>query len=203
MDGSSSSSSGLLTRILSSFLNELDGIDQIVSINLHGGDEGKVLVLAACNNIEAQDEALLRPGRLQHHIKLDLPNRSDIESILRLYTSSLRLSPDISLSELADTVFSFSSGRRITGAHIKSICYRALISRVRQEVHQRDLGCDVTTTGSCDAIPTTTNTRGVSLTVIEKRNFIEALEESFPQKATTNPKETSSFEWQGSFTFGI
>jgi SpoVK/Ycf46/Vps4 family AAA+-type ATPase len=217
MDGSGgdgSSSGGLQTRILSTFLNELDGI---VSLNLPGGEEGKVLVLAACNDIDTLDEALLRPGRLQHHVKLDLPSRLDVESILKLYSSSLRLSPSVVLSDLADKLFSSSSGRA-TGAQIKNICYRALMSRVRQNVlhcHMPSHGCAIhqgsaqkqaehSSGGDGDH---TSSDGSISL-YIDEKNFVEAIEESFPKKETSGSEAATiaasqpSFDWQGAFTVG-
>lgn len=60
-EGDHASSSGLHGRILSTFLNELDGI---VSSGGGSGDLGsqQVLVIAACQDIQQLDEALVRPG---------------------------------------------------------------------------------------------------------------------------------------------
>jgi SpoVK/Ycf46/Vps4 family AAA+-type ATPase len=56
--GGDDTSSGLHGRILSTFLNELDG----VAGGGTGGFESSVLVLAACSDLSTLDEALLRPG---------------------------------------------------------------------------------------------------------------------------------------------
>ena len=56
--GDDDSSGGVHNRILSTFLNELDGV---VGRD-PGGFESAVLVLAACSDVSVLDEALVRPG---------------------------------------------------------------------------------------------------------------------------------------------
>lgn len=60
----SSTSNGLHGRILSTFLNELDGIVSGPKSGEGSRDEGsqQVLVIAACQNVAHLDEALVRPG---------------------------------------------------------------------------------------------------------------------------------------------
>ena len=55
--GDDKDGNGLHGRVLSTFLNELDGV-----VARESGPESAVLVLAACSEVEALDEALLRPG---------------------------------------------------------------------------------------------------------------------------------------------
>jgi SpoVK/Ycf46/Vps4 family AAA+-type ATPase len=67
MSDASSTDSGVAGRVLSTFLNELDGISPAggsASVN------GDVLVIVACLNAGNLDPALVRPGRLQHHFDL-------------------------------------------------------------------------------------------------------------------------------------
>jgi SpoVK/Ycf46/Vps4 family AAA+-type ATPase len=81
------------TRTLATLLDEIDGIS---SNNNHTGSGSgscsgsgsgtygrgpSVLVIAACANMANIDEALLRPGRLQHHIQLGLPSSIDARAI--------------------------------------------------------------------------------------------------------------------------
>lgn len=55
--GDDKDGNGLHGRVLSTFLNELDGV-----VAQEAGFENTVMVLAACGDIAALDEALLRPG---------------------------------------------------------------------------------------------------------------------------------------------
>lgn len=70
--GESDESSGVSARLLSTLLNEMDGI----------GCSGQVLIIASTENPSLLDEALIRPGRLDHHIKVGLPTDNEVLTIL-------------------------------------------------------------------------------------------------------------------------
>jgi SpoVK/Ycf46/Vps4 family AAA+-type ATPase len=67
MSDGGSTDSGVAGRVLSTFLNELDGISPPGGNSSVSGD---VLVIVACLNADNLDPALVRPGRLQHHFNL-------------------------------------------------------------------------------------------------------------------------------------
>ena len=71
----------------------MDGISSLETSNTEGG----VLVLAACSDIDAIDEGLLRPGRFQYHIGLDPPSPNDVRDILERHLSKMNKSSDISV----------------------------------------------------------------------------------------------------------
>lgn len=89
----------VMARVLSTFLNELDGIS---SLGLSDGMESElnVFVLAASERLSNLDQALLRPGRLSHHVKLGLPTCEDIGSLLRFFCKKLPLGDDVCLDEV-------------------------------------------------------------------------------------------------------
>ncbi len=60
---------GVYARLLSTFLNELDGVD--------ASDNGKLLVITATNRKTALDPALIRPGRMDRTIEVGLPTLID------------------------------------------------------------------------------------------------------------------------------
>ena len=66
-------SSGVSERVLSQFLNELDGIEELK----------EVLVLGATNRKELLDPALLRPGRFEEEIKIQMPDEKDRLEIIQ------------------------------------------------------------------------------------------------------------------------
>lgn len=90
------------------------------------------MVLAACTDITVLDDALLRPGRLQHHIELSLPTRSDVEDILSGRIKKLKCSSDVCAEHLADVMWTL--GRPVSSADVDDVCSRALMARVREEV---------------------------------------------------------------------
>ncbi|KAJ3221400.1 hypothetical protein HK099_003547 [Clydaea vesicula] len=71
---------GVGERVLSTLLNEMDGIQS--------NNEKKIFVVGCTNRPEMVDEALLRPGRLDVHIYVPLPNKEDRIKILSILTNS-------------------------------------------------------------------------------------------------------------------
>lgn len=112
--GSSSSGTGgaegVYARVLSTLLNEMDGLAGRASMVGRGSAGAKraasagsanVLVLAATNRIDALDAALLRPGRLHESVELGLPGKEDREGVLRVHASRLPLSSGVDLERLS------------------------------------------------------------------------------------------------------
>ena len=60
-----------------------------------------VVVLAATNRPDVLDPALLRPGRFDRQITVDLPERRGREAILKIHTRNVPLAPDVNLEDLA------------------------------------------------------------------------------------------------------
>jgi SpoVK/Ycf46/Vps4 family AAA+-type ATPase len=135
-----SSEAGVVSRILSTFLNELDGItssslsSQFDTLHMMG----RVFVIAACTNSNTLDKALLRPGRLSYQITLFPPDRHDIKEIFQYYLSKIQpLADDISYDQLVDlycnqdglTEDSYSS------SEIISICRDAINLAVKDNIH--------------------------------------------------------------------
>ena len=78
--GDDGSDGGVGTRVLSTFLNELDGIS---NKSRSGASKiGDVLVIVACSKVASLDEALTRPGRLQHHFELGTLTHNDVTAIV-------------------------------------------------------------------------------------------------------------------------
>lgn len=82
------------TRILTTFLNEMDGIERC---------DG-VFVLAATNRLHAIDPALLRPGRFDQLIKVGLPDAPSRREILAVRLADTPLHDDVSLDSLVERV---------------------------------------------------------------------------------------------------
>ncbi|KIL34802.1 ATPase [Cohnella kolymensis] len=106
-------------QTLNQLLTEMDGIQ---------GDENiKVLLVAATNRKELLDPALLRPGRFDRHIQVDLPDKSGREHILKLHARNKPLFPEVSLAKVAEETFGFS------GAQLESVMNEAAIYAMRDD----------------------------------------------------------------------
>lgn len=119
--GDSDVSSDVHSRVLSTFLNEMDGISS------HAGKQG-VLVIAATNRIDTIDAALLRPGRLEEHVCLTLPTVSDIMNIMNLNLAKVPLGNDVDLEHLAGDLFRLNG----SGADIEGICREACLIAIKR-----------------------------------------------------------------------
>jgi AFG3 family protein len=110
---------------LNQLLTEMDGF----------GTNSGVIVLAATNRADMLDPALLRPGRFDRHIYLELPNLSEREEIFKVHMRSLVKDEKIDLHFLAAQTPGFS------GADIANICNEsALIAarRKKEKIEQQD-----------------------------------------------------------------
>ncbi|MDF0715412.1 ATP-dependent zinc metalloprotease FtsH [Muricauda sp. 334s03] len=110
---------------LNQLLTELDGF----------GDNTGVIVLAATNRPDVLDKALLRPGRFDRHIYLELPNQSERTEIFKVHIRPLKLAKNVDIDVLAKLSPGFS------GADIANICNEAALMAARKkknEVEQED-----------------------------------------------------------------
>ncbi|HZG55084.1 AAA family ATPase [Paenibacillus sp.] len=107
-------------QTLNQLLTEMDG--------LHTSDTPRILVMAATNRKDMLDSALLRPGRFDRHIGVDLPDAKGRLSILDLHARNKPLDADVSLQKIADQTFGFS------GAQLESLMNEGAIYAMREEL---------------------------------------------------------------------
>src|SRR5690606_25798688 len=100
---------------LNQLLTEMDGF----------GTNTGVIVLAATNRADILDPALLRPGRFDRHIYLELPNLAERKEIFEVHIAPLLLSEDMDIETLASQTPGFS------GADIANICNEAALIAAR------------------------------------------------------------------------
>ena len=117
----SDATSGVQSRILTTLLNEMDGITSA------DGKQG-VLVVAATNRLGAIDAALLRPGRLEEHVLLSHPNSSTIQTLLKMQTAKMPLGDSVDLVKLSDEL----EASQASCAEIEGICRDSCLIAMRQ-----------------------------------------------------------------------
>jgi cell division protease FtsH len=103
-------------QTLQQILTEMDGFS---------GREG-VIVLAATNAPDVLDRALLRPGRFDRRVVVNLPDKAGREAILKVHVRKVPLAPEVSLEELAQTTPGFS------GADLKNLVNEAALLAARR-----------------------------------------------------------------------
>lgn len=113
-------------QTLNQLLTEMDGFD---------GKKG-VVILAATNRPETLDPALLRPGRFDRRIPVELPDLAGREAILKVHSQNKQMSPDIDYQVIARATAGAS------GAELANIVNEAALRAVRSgraQVEQADL----------------------------------------------------------------
>ena len=115
-DGGGMSGNDEREQTLNQLLTEMDGFD---------GKKG-VVILAATNRPESLDPALLRPGRFDRRIPVELPDLKGREEILRVHGKKIRLSDNVDFAAVARTAAGAS------GAELANIVNEAALRAVRR-----------------------------------------------------------------------
>ena len=114
-------------QTLNQLLTEMDGF---------ASTDKPVIVLAATNQPEVLDAALLRPGRFDRQVLVDRPDLSGRKTILEIYTKKVKLSAKIDLDRIAQATSGFA------GADLANMVNEAALLAARAyrpEVEQQDL----------------------------------------------------------------
>lgn len=128
------------------FIDEIDAVGRTRSPSIGGQGEGReqtlnqilvemdgfeptmnLIVMAATNRPDVLDQALLRPGRFDRRITLDLPDRGEREAILAVHVKKKPLAEDVNLKIIAERTPGFS------GADLYSLMNESAILAAREE----------------------------------------------------------------------
>ncbi|MBN2094189.1 MAG: ATP-dependent zinc metalloprotease FtsH [Candidatus Zambryskibacteria bacterium] len=137
------------------FMDEIDAVGRVRGGGLGGGNDEreqtlnqilvemdgfepneKVVVMAATNRPDVLDPALLRPGRFDRRVTIDLPDRSDREEILKIHAKEKPFAEDVNLTIIAERTPGFS------GADLYSLMNEGAILAAREnhkKISQFDL----------------------------------------------------------------
>ncbi|MBN9648364.1 ATP-dependent zinc metalloprotease FtsH 4 [Terrisporobacter petrolearius] len=102
-------------QTLNQLLVEMDGFNK----------DDNIIIVGATNRLDLLDEALLRPGRFDRHIRINSPNYNSRYEILKVHTNNKPLHKDVDLKLLARKTHGFN------GAHLANIANEAAIFAVR------------------------------------------------------------------------
>ena len=137
-------------RVVSQLLTELDGLEELRD----------VVVIAATNRPDLIDPALLRPGRIERHVYIPLPDKEARKEIFKIHLRGKPLAEDVKIEELAERTDGY------TGADIEALCreagmlaIREAVSRAKDEKEIKEIAKNIK---------------------IEKRHFEEALKKIKP-----------------------
>lgn len=106
-------------QTLNQLLVEMDG--------LTNQEDVSILIIGATNRPDLLDQALLRPGRFDRQVKVDLPTLEGRLEILKLHCRNKQLDADVKLEDIAKETYSFS------GAHLENVANEAAILALREK----------------------------------------------------------------------
>lgn len=128
------------------FVDEIDAVGRVRGTGVGGGNDEreqtlnqilvemdgfepneKVIVMAATNRPDVLDPALLRPGRFDRRVTIDLPDRDDRKEILKIHARKKQLQEDVNFDIIAQRTPGFS------GADLNSLVNEAAILAAREE----------------------------------------------------------------------
>jgi len=131
------------------FLDELDAVGRMRGAGIGGGHDEReqtlnqllvemdgferdtnVIVISATNRPDILDPALLRPGRFDRRVVLDLPDINDREDVLKIHSKGKPLALDVNLREVAERTPGFS------GADLANVANEAAILTARKNKNQ-------------------------------------------------------------------
>ena len=106
---------GIADQTINQLLAEMDGFDT----------KSGIVIIAATNRLDVLDEAILRPGRFDRHIQVNLPDIKERELILKIHARNKNISSRVNLGDIARRTPGFS------GAQLENVLNEATLLTVR------------------------------------------------------------------------
>ncbi|WP_049926834.1 CDC48 family AAA ATPase [Halopiger goleimassiliensis] len=120
--GRTQTDSGVGERVVSQLLTELDGLEELED----------VVVIATTNRPDLIDQALLRPGRLDRHVHVPVPDEEARKKIFEVHTRDKPLADAVDLDWLAGETEGY------VGADIEAVCREASMAASREFINSVD-----------------------------------------------------------------
>jgi transitional endoplasmic reticulum ATPase len=120
--GQRTGDSGVGERVVSQLLTELDGLEDLED----------VVVIATSNRPDLIDSALLRPGRLDRHVHVPVPDEEAREAIFEVHTRDKPLADSVDLADLARRTEGY------VGADIEAVTREAAMAATREFISMTD-----------------------------------------------------------------
>ena len=129
--GSVNSGTGVHDSIVNQLLTKIDGVDAL----------NNILLIGMTNRKDMLDEAILRPGRLEVHIEIGLPDEAGRAQILKIHSNKMSenkfLSKDVDVSDLAKKTQNYS------GAEIEGLVKSAVSFALTRHVNVADITAEI------------------------------------------------------------
>mmetsp|Transcript_33212 Transcript_33212/g.93107 ORF Transcript_33212/g.93107 Transcript_33212/m.93107 type:complete len:736 (+) Transcript_33212:146-2353(+) len=149
---------GVADTVVNQLLSKIDGVQSL----------NNILIIGMTNRKDMIDEALLRPGRLEVHMEISLPNEEGRLQIFKIHTAKMRennyMAEDVSLEEMAKMT------KNYTGAEIEAVVKSASSFALFRQVDLKNMRVQLTELSS----------------PVTRADFVQALEENQPAFGMTS-----------------
>lgn len=122
----SASGSSVKERVLTQLLTEMDGVNALTNVT----------IVAATNRPDLIDKALMRPGRLDRIVYVQLPDAQTRRDIFRIKLSKMPIDKDVSLDLLVEQTDGYS------GAEIQAICQEAALYALEENFNAQTISIE-------------------------------------------------------------
>lgn len=122
----SASGSSVKERVLTQLLTEMDGVNALTNVT----------IVAATNRPDLIDKALMRPGRLDRIVYVQLPDAQTRRDIFRIKLSKMPIDKDVSLDSLVEQTDGYS------GAEIQAICQEAALYALEENFNAQTISIE-------------------------------------------------------------
>lgn len=173
--GSTTGNTGVSDSIVNQLLSKIDGVDSL----------NNILIIGMTNRKDMIDDAILRPGRLELHIEITLPNEEGRVQILNIHTSSMKANKRISQNAIDQLPALAALTKNFTGAEIEGLVRNAASFALARNI-------DLSSVKTVDE----------AALAVEWRDFERAFSESVPAFGNKDNDEINSYFRNGICKYG-
>jgi vesicle-fusing ATPase len=173
--GSSTGNTGVSDSIVNQLLSKIDGVDSL----------NNILIIGMTNRKDMIDDAILRPGRLELHIEITLPNEEGRVQILNIHTASMKTNKRIAQSAIDQLPALAAMTKNFTGAEIEGLVRNAASYALARNI-------DLSSVKTVDE----------AALAVEWRDFERAFSESVPAFGNKDNDEINSYFRNGICNYG-
>lgn len=173
--GSTGDSTGVHDSVVNQLLSKMDGVDSL----------NNILIIGMTNRKDMIDEAILRPGRLEVHVEIGLPDTNGRDQILRIHTAEMVKHNRLSEAAFKHIPTIVEETKNFTGAEIAGLVRSAASFALAKTIDAKNLSA--------------TDFNSV---MVEAEDFDKALSEVIPAFGAKDNSELESFYRNGIINYG-
>ena len=173
--GSSTGNTGVSDSVVNQLLSKIDGVDSL----------NNILIIGMTNRKDMIDDAILRPGRLELHIEITLPNEEGRVQILNIHTAEMKTHKRIAQSAVDQLPALAALTKNFTGAEIEGLVRNAASFALARNI-------DLSSVKAIDD----------AALAVEWRDFERAFAESVPAFGNKDNDEINSYFRNGICQYG-